>query len=206
MSKSRSFLPIIRAAFDPVLIPRGFSVERQLSQDDRGSGGDVVSYRAGARTVSVAYTAAAEQWCEVSLEGYGEPEAVRDLTTFVNGLQDGIGRHYSTREPAVFEREARKCAEQLVTACREFLTGDVAAFRERYAELLRVESIRSRAYTSWCARDIEGTARWYTLIEEYLRRDEGARLVGARGELRRAAYRAKRAAAERATTTEADGS
>jgi hypothetical protein len=80
----------------------------------------------------------------------------------------------------------------------EFLTGDIAAFRERYAELLRVESIRSQAFTSWCARDIEGMERWYTLIEEHLRRDERARLVEARIELRRSAYRAKRAAAEAA--------
>jgi hypothetical protein len=206
MSESRPFLPLIRAAFDPVLVAHGFSIERQLSQDDIGSGGDIVWYRAGARTVCVTYAAAAEQWCDVSLAGYGEPEAVRDLATFVHGLQDGTGRHYSTRDPAAFEREARRCAEELVTACGDFLTGDVAAFRERYAELLRVESIRSRALTSWYARDIEGTARWYTLIEEYLQRDEGARLVAARVELRRAAYRAKRAAAARATKTESGAS
>ncbi|MEA2785040.1 MAG: hypothetical protein QOF71_1144 [Candidatus Eremiobacteraeota bacterium] len=206
MSQGRSFLPLIRAAFDPVLLGHGFSVERQLSQDDLGSGGDIVWYRAGARTVCVSYAAAAEQWCDVSLGGYGEPEAVRDLATFVHGLQDGTGRHYSTRDPAAFEREARRCAEELVTACGEFLTGDIAAFRERYAELLHVESIRSRGLTSWYARDIEGTARWYTLIEEYLRRDESARLVAARVELRRAAYRAKRAAAERAATRETGGS
>lgn len=187
MSKRRSFLPMIRAAFDPVLVAHGFSVERQVSQDEKGRGGDVVWYRAGARTVSVAYAAVGDQWCEVSLRGYGHPESVTDLATFVHGLQDGIVPRFSTRDPAAFEREAQRRAEQLVTACAEFLSGDVAAFRERYAELLRVESIRSQALTSWYARDIEGVERWYTLIENHLRRDERSRLVAARAELRRAA-------------------
>ena len=192
MSPHRSFLPIIRAVFDAVLIPHGFAVEHEVSQSDRGCGGDVVWYRAGARTVTVTYAAAAEQWCEVSVGGYGAPESVSDPAVFDHGLQDGIVLHYATRDPAAFEREARRCAAQLVTACGEFLSGDVAAFRERYAELLRVESIRSQAYTSWCARDIEGVERWYTLIEEHLRRDESARLADARVALRRSAYLAKR--------------
>jgi hypothetical protein len=115
MSRSRSFLPIIRAAFDPVLIPHGFKVEREVSQGDRGTGGDIVWYRAGARTVSVTYAVAAEKWCEVSLTGYGD-SAVTDLATFVHGLNDGVVPRYSTGDPAAFEREAHKCAEQLVTA------------------------------------------------------------------------------------------
>jgi hypothetical protein len=71
-------------------------------------------------------------------------------------------------------------------ACGEFLSGDLAAFRERYAELLRVQSIRNHAFTRWAARDIEGMERWYSLIEEHLRPDESARLAGARAQLRRA--------------------
>jgi hypothetical protein len=115
MCPSRSFLPIIRAAFDPVLIPRGFAVEREVSQDDRGTGADVVWYRAGARAVSVAYAPAREWWCEVSLQGYGEPESVTDLAAFVHGLDDGNAAHYATNDPVAFEREARKCADQLET-------------------------------------------------------------------------------------------
>lgn len=206
MSPSRSFLLIIRAAFDPVLAPHGFSVENQVSQDDGGRGGDVVWYRAGARTVCVAYAAAADQWCDVSIGGYGAPESVTDLATFVHGLQDGVVPRYTTRDPAAFEREARRRAAQLVTACSEFLCGDLAAFRERYAELLRVESIRNAALTQRSAHDIEGMERWYSLIEDHLRPDERARLADARVELHRSAYRTRRAAAEGSATTEIGGS
>ena len=192
MSPSRSFLPIVRTVFDSVLIPHGFALEHEVSQDDRGSGGDVVWYRAGTRTVSVAYAPARERWCEVSLQGYGEPESVTDLATFVHGLAVGRPAHYATTDPVAFEREARTCAEQLVAACGEFLRGDLAAFRERYAELLRVQDIRNQAYTRWAARDIEGVERWYSLIERYLRQDERARLAAARSELSRARLRRPR--------------
>jgi hypothetical protein len=194
MSRGRSFLPIIRAVFDPVLIPHGFSVEHEVSQDGAGRGGDIVWYRAGPRTVSVAYAAAADQWCEVSLGGYGAPESVSDPAAFLNGLNGGSVARYSTRDPVAFEREARRRAAQLVTACGEFLSGDVAAFRERYAELLRVESIRSEALTRWYANDIEGMERWYSLIEDHLRKNECARLADARAQLRRTRFRATRAA------------
>jgi len=161
-----SFLELIEAAFTPVLAPYEFEPAR-LEHSVPPAFADIARYVCGRRSVTICYSPSREQWCEVSIDGYGEPQPVVDLMYFVRGLEQSGEGYRSSHDPDAFASEAQRCCALLVEYCGEFLDGEVVAFRKRYRELLLVGCIREARYNAEARNDPEEMKRYDRWLRDY---------------------------------------
>jgi hypothetical protein len=141
-----AFLSLIDAAFSETMRSYGFTVTLRPGKPPYNFA--AASYENAGRTVAVTYAYTREQWCEVTIGGYGDPHPTYGLFAFVNGPDGDAEGYVSTNKPDVFAREAERCCALLVSYCEEFLRGDIPAFRRRYRELFLTAAVRGALYNA----------------------------------------------------------
>lgn len=161
-----SFLPLIEKAFTEVMMSWGFKAARRVRANNP-SYTDAVIYKNDGRTVSVAYAQTREQWCDVTIEGYGTPQPVTDLFDFVRYRSGENISHISTDDPAAFLKEAKRCCNYLVHDCSQFLAGDILAFRRSYRELFVLKFIREARYNAKLQNNWNDFERYHKWLTDY---------------------------------------
>ena len=124
-------------------------------------------YARAQQSVSVRYAETREQWCEVSVGGYGDPEPVTDLLGFVRGTDQSDVHYLSVNVPDAFAREAERCCRLLVEYCADFLQGDIGAFRMKYRELFLVAAVRNARYNAVAQRQRNEAERYDQWLKDY---------------------------------------
>lgn len=159
---AQPFLRAIESVFTPALGEYGFNVV------DSGHGNylDSVSYVNGERSVRVLYAHTREQCCQVVISGYGDPEPYDDLIQFVGGLAQNA-QYKSTNDPRVFKKEAERCCGLLIEYCKEFLCGDIPAFRGRYRELFLVAQVRNARYNATAQHKWDDFEKYHEWLADY---------------------------------------
>ncbi len=159
---ARPFLLAIESTFAPALAEYGFKPGYPKDNDYV----DSVTYVNAERSVRVLYSHTREQRCEVSISGYGDPEPFDDLMRFVGGLTQDA--HYnSTNDSHLFKKEAERCCGLLIEYCKEFLCGDIPAFRERYRELFLVAQVRNARYNAVAQHKWDDFERYHKWLADY---------------------------------------
>jgi hypothetical protein len=166
VEKVESFLPLIETAFGPVLKSYGFRVKSATRATPEFLA-DALVYEKGDRSITVCYAQTREQWCEVTIRGYGVPHPVEDLFSFVQGIGGSEQAYVDTNEPSAFAREAERCCNLLVEFCGEFLRGDIAAFRRRYRELFLAAIVRNLRYNAIAQHRWEDIERYHSWLADY---------------------------------------
>ena len=176
------FLPSIEAAFGDLMRSYGFrvAVRRPASPPDFVDG---IQFCKKGQSVTVVYAHMREQWCEVTLKGYGDPEPVTDLMAFVSYATGEDARYISTIDPAAFSIEAKRCSELLAGYCPQFLSGALHDFRKTYRELFLVALVRTARYNAGAGKNWENFTRYNEWLRDYWtdRDTEEAALARRRG-------------------------
>jgi hypothetical protein len=161
-----TFLPLIDAAFTKKLAAFGF--DRTTFEHDEYTGSGRVEYALGEQRVGVSYERTRDQWCEVWISGYGNPEPIRDVLGFVRGVEDADVAYMRTDDPVVFSREAERISTFLIAYCSDFLKGDIFRFRQRYRELFIVSHIRHARYNAAGSHKWDDFEKYNSWISDYL--------------------------------------
>ena len=135
------------------------------------------------RSVIVSYAHTREQWCEVVLAGFGEPEQSGDLFDFVRGVSNSEAAYTSASDAVALKREAARCCELLVQYCAQFLAGDILGFRKSYRETFLVNTVRAAQYNANAQKNWVDFGRYHNWLRDYwtdddLRISESARRRG----------------------------
>lgn len=126
---SESFGRVIESVFGDVLRSYGFAMAAP-----HGKYFDGVTFVNGDRAVEAYWIRTRGQYCAVKVRSYGfDPVYIADVRYFA----DDNPTFASTNDPKVFKAEAQRCRDLLLQYCEDFLHGDIAAFRERYRELMK---------------------------------------------------------------------
>jgi len=161
-----SVLPLIDEAFGDLMLTHGFRLGARSVAKAPGYT-DMVRFVKEEQSVSVFYAHTREQWCEVMIQGCGEPAPVSDLLPFVRYATGNDARYVSTANARDFLAEAKRCSGLLVKYCSLFLSADIPGFRRTYRELFLVELVRNARYTADAEMNWKEFTRYHTWLKDY---------------------------------------
>jgi len=161
-----SELDAIEPAFRQLMLAHGFKrgMRRDGTPPDYVDG---IQFVRGRQKVSISYAQTREQWCEVTLGGYEQPEPVTDLLVFVRYATGQDVRYVSTNDLAELASEAKRCSEFLSHYCAQFLSGNITEFRRTYRELFLLSFIRNARSNADAAKDWKEFARFHEWLTDY---------------------------------------
>lgn len=166
-----SFLPLIDDVFTPEMRRWRFMVATRISAAPPDYT-DAIRYVNAERSVTIHYAQTQEQWCEVTIGGYGDPELLTDLFSFVRGLSESHEGYVSTNDPALFRQEAERCCALLLRYGKQFLEGDISGFRRSYRELFLVSVVRAARNNANSEKKWSDFARYHRWLEDYWTQDD----------------------------------
>ncbi len=154
-------LPLIESQFAFLVADFGFAL---LQSTEIPSG---AWFRRDERTVVVAYDFIGEAAVDVELEdaSTGTRYRLSDVLAFETCAD--ANRTAGIRERALVAAEIDRCARALLTYARDFLRGDVVAFRHRFREALLVQTTRAAAMREFYEGDVRRARALFEAIRSY---------------------------------------
>jgi hypothetical protein len=161
-----SVLPLIEEAFGDLMLHYGFRLGIRTAAKSPEYV-DAVQFVKAAQSISVLYAHTREQWCEVALQGYGDPEPVSDLLPFVRYASGNDVQYVSTTNAKDFLAEAKRWSGLLGEYCSLFLSGDIRGFRRAYRELFLVTLVRNARYNADAEKNWREFSRYHVWLRDY---------------------------------------
>lgn len=154
-------LPLIETSFAYLVETYGFELAQSTEVPSKAW------YRREARTIVVAYDFTREAALDVDFEDASTGTRYRlcDILAFEPALDAERATDLRDRERIVVEIE--RVARLVATQARDFLTGDLIAFRHRFREALLVQTTRASAMREFYQGDVRRARALFEALRSY---------------------------------------